>query len=101
MRPDWALTLERFRLMTIHDPLMTRREAATHLATTERQIDRLTTAGKLKPIYLGHSKRFRRSALDALLSPIAPPRQRVVGNALPVSADACELPESIRRPVRA
>ena len=85
----------------MNDRLFTRREASEYLSTTERSIDRMTAAGKLEVTYInGHSKRFRQSALDALLSPASTRPRPTFGRALP-TADARELPVTILRPVRA
>jgi excisionase family DNA binding protein len=79
--------------------LFTRAEAAQHLSITDRTLDRHIAAGKLKPVYVGHAKRFRSSDVDALVSAIAPPispnLRPQFGNAQPVggmSSDARELP---------
>ena len=48
--------------------IATRREAAEYLRCTERHVDRLTKAGRLKAFRMGHSVRFWIADLDALLA---------------------------------
>jgi excisionase family DNA binding protein len=51
------------------DRLLTRREVSETLRVTERQVDRMTRAGKLKSMKLGGTAvRFWQSAVMALLT---------------------------------
>jgi excisionase family DNA binding protein len=60
------MSLEARNQMT--DRLLTRREVSETLRVTERQVDRLTRAGKLKSLKLGGTAvRFWHSAVMALL----------------------------------
>jgi excisionase family DNA binding protein len=72
----------------VNDRLFSRDEAATYLSVTTRTIDRAVLAGKLKPCWVGTTKRFRASDVDALASASAPtpsPNLRPpFGNAQPV-----------------
>ena len=58
------------------DPLHTRESAAEYLNTSTRSIDRWVLANRLEPVFLngGRSKRFRQSALEAIITGSAPPR---------------------------
>jgi hypothetical protein len=58
------------------DPLHTRESAAEYLHTSTRSIDRWVLANRLSPVFLngGRSKRFRQSALEAIITFSAPPR---------------------------
>jgi excisionase family DNA binding protein len=65
------------------DRWMTRDDAAQYLSTTTRTIDRMCQDGKLTPTYLaGTGKRFRLSALDALLTRAPTPRPARFGRAI-------------------
>lgn len=68
------------------DPLHTRESAAEYLHTSTRSIDRWVMADRLAPVFLngGRSKRFRQSALDALVTSTAPARRPMFGNAVAV-----------------
>lgn len=72
------------------DPLHSRQSAAEYLGTSTRSIDRWVLANRLQPVFLngGRSKRFRQSALEALITGAAQPRPtHLFGRALPVAAD--------------
>jgi excisionase family DNA binding protein len=66
---------------------LTRAEACAYLKVTERSLVRWKKSGRLPVVYLGHRLRFRRSDLDALLSPVSP-RPSVFGVANPVAIAA-------------
>jgi excisionase family DNA binding protein len=71
------------------DPLHTRESAAEYLNTSTRSIDRWAMANRLQPVFLngGRSKRFRQSALEALITSGCAPRRPMFGRALPVAAE--------------
>lgn len=62
------------------DRLLTTAEAAEYLSTSVRSIDRWIAAGRLTPQFVGRRKRFRTSALDALVTNSAP-RSPMLGRA--------------------
>lgn len=54
--------------MTLKPRVATRREAADYLRCTERTLDRMTRAGRLKSFRIGRCVRYWVSDLDALLA---------------------------------
>jgi excisionase family DNA binding protein len=64
------------------DPLLTTAESAEYLSTSIRTIDRWIAAGRLTPQFVGRRKRFRTSALDALVTTAVPVRPMTFGHAL-------------------
>jgi excisionase family DNA binding protein len=64
------------------DRLLSTAEAAEYLSTSIRSIDRWIAAGRLRPQFVGGRKRFRTSALDALVTTTAPVRSAHFGRAL-------------------
>ena len=64
------------------DRWMTRDDAAQYLSTTTRTIDRMCHAGTLVPTYFNSGKRFRQSALDAVMTRTPTPRPERFGRAL-------------------
>jgi hypothetical protein len=51
-------------------------------STSVRSIDRWIEAGRLTPQFVGRRKRFRTSALDALVTTTAPTRRPIFGRAI-------------------
>lgn len=64
------------------DRLLSTAEAAEYLSTSVRSIDRWIAAGRLSPQFVGRRKRFRTSALDALVTTTAPARRPMFGPAV-------------------
>ena len=64
------------------DRLLSTAEAAEYLSTSIRSIDRWIEAGRLTPQFVGRRKRFRTSALDALVTSSAPARPMKFGRAI-------------------
>lgn len=63
------------------DRLMTTAEAAQYLSTSNRSVDRWIAAGRLTLQFVGRRKKFRASALDALVANDAP-RPSTFGRAI-------------------
>jgi excisionase family DNA binding protein len=64
------------------DRLLSTAEAAEYLSTSIRSIDRWIAAGRLHPQFVGRRKRFRTSALDAMVTSAPGPRRSMFGRAL-------------------